>query len=93
MSKDDHFILSIYSKNGKLLDFERVSLKTAENSYKHILKFIKKYGLENYEACYNKTNSEPEKIVMSYQEYDPCKETVIFEKTYDEFLKDLKEYK
>lgn len=89
MKNGNHFIFSIYSENDKLLNFERVSLKTAENSYKHILKFIKKIGLKNYEVWYNKVNSEPQKIVMSYQEYEPCKETIIFEKSYEDFINDL----
>ena len=29
------------------------------------------------------------KIEVSFQEYEPSKNTIIFEKTYDEFLEDL----
>lgn len=89
MKNGNHFIFSIYSENNKILNFERISLKTAENSYKHILKFIKNIGLKQYETWYNKVNNNPKKIVMSYQNYDTCKEIIFFEKSYEDFINDL----
>jgi hypothetical protein len=95
MSKDDHFIIAIRDNKNRLLDFERFKLKTAKGSYKSFLKFVNCYKIEQYEKGYNtyKEIEKPYKIVVTYQEYDPAKETIIFEKTYDSFLKDLKEYK
>lgn len=89
MSKDDHFILAFYDEKNRLLDFERFKLKTAENSYKSLLKFIKKYGIKNYERGFNSGLGKAKKLVVSFQEYEPEKEKIIFEKSYPDFLEDL----
>ena len=89
MSKDDHFIYIIKDEKNITLEFERFRLKTANGSYKSLLKFINHYGLENYVRCFNK-GGQPAKVVSQYLQYDPYKETLIFEKSYSEFLDDLK---
>lgn len=89
MSKDNHFIVIIKDSNDRTLEFERFDLKTAQGSYNSFLKFINHYGLENYQRGFNK-GAYPEKVVLQYLEYEPYKETTIFEKSYNEFLKDLK---
>ena len=87
-NKDTHYLISIYDNRGKLLDFERIGLKTLEGAYKHFLKFIIKYKLENYERCYNKTSNEPSKIVI--QESDYICENPLITITYEQFKSDLK---
>ena len=36
-NKNTHYLISIYDNKGKLLDFERIGLKTLEGAYKHFL--------------------------------------------------------
>lgn len=86
-NKDTHYLISIYDNKGKLLDFERLGLKTLEGAYKHFLKFIKKYTLENYERCYNKTNNEPSKIIIQETDYNYSNQLVVI--SYEQFKNDL----
>ena len=91
----NHFIVSIYDNKNRILEFERFGLKTAQGSYNSFIKFIRKYGLEKYESGFNTIGLEyikgiPHKLIVSYQSYEPNVESIIFEKSYDEFISDLK---
>ena len=87
-NKNTHYLISIYDNKGKLLDFERIGLKTLEGAYKHFLKFVSKYKLENYERSYRKTNNNPSKIVI--KEHDYNNEITLIVITYEQFKNDLK---
>lgn len=86
---NNHYIIYIKDEQNRLLNFERFNLKTIKGAYNSFLKFINSYGLENYKRGFNKGLS-PYKVVATYQTYAPENETMIFEKSYDEFLTDLK---
>lgn len=85
---DNHFIVSILDDKNKLLDFERFSLKTEKASYNAFVSFIKSYGLSNYARGFN-VGGSPEKIVISFQSFEPYEEKVISEKSYIDFIKDI----
>lgn len=87
-NKESHYLLCIYDEKDNMLDFERIGLKTLEGSYKHFLKFVSKYKLENYERSYRKTNNNPSKIVIKENDYN--NEITLIVITYEQFKNDLK---
>ena len=85
----NHFIIRIEDERGRLLEFERFNLKTVKGAYNSFLKFLKRYTLQRYENGFN-IGSKPYKVIATYQTYEPESETTFFEKSYEEFISDLK---
>lgn len=88
MKNGNHFIISIHDEKNRLLDFERISLKTAKGSYNHFINFIKSYGLENYKNNFN-FGSVATTLKMQHISFEPYNEKTVFVKSFDEFLTDL----
>jgi len=88
MKNGNHFIISIHDEKNRLLNFERISLKTADGSYNHFINFIKSYGLENYKHSFN-LGGIATTLKMQHISFEPYNEKMVFIKSFDEFLADL----